>query len=126
MSNVDSHLPLDRMDSYFLAETVKYLYLIFDSSHWANKGRFIFNTEGHLLPFKLPSHKQENSVNKWHVPQFTSDLQNFLLDPVPPRLEKCINPACAITALSFPIETLKIPQDFVFECDTGGICHQKL
>ena len=42
------------MDSYFLAETVKYLYLLFDvSSHtldFRDPAKYIFNTEAHLLP----------------------------------------------------------------------------
>ena len=39
------------MDSFFLAETCKYLYLLFDSDHWIRRGRYVFNTEGH--PFAL-------------------------------------------------------------------------
>ena len=35
----------------FLAETCKYLYLLFDSDHWIRRGRYVFNTEGH--PFAL-------------------------------------------------------------------------
>ena len=40
----------DRMDSYFLAETLKYLYLLFDQDHWLRKEEYVFNTEGHPLP----------------------------------------------------------------------------
>ncbi len=40
----------DRMDSYFLAETLKYLYLLFDEDHWLRKEEYVFNTEGHPLP----------------------------------------------------------------------------
>jgi len=40
----------DRMDSYFLAETLKYLYLLFDEDHWIRKEEYVFNTEGHPLP----------------------------------------------------------------------------
>jgi hypothetical protein len=36
----------DHMDSYFLAETLKYLYLLFDSENFARKSPYIFNTEG--------------------------------------------------------------------------------
>ena len=40
------------MDSFFLAETLKYLYLLFDSDHWIRRKRYIFNTEGHPLPLR--------------------------------------------------------------------------
>ena len=48
---------LHRMDSYYLSETVKYLYLLLDDengpSAWisGSRGRdYVFNTEGHMLP----------------------------------------------------------------------------
>ena len=40
------------MDSFFLAETLKYLYLLFDSDHWIRNGRYVFNTEGHPFPLR--------------------------------------------------------------------------
>jgi hypothetical protein len=39
----------NRMESFFLAETLKYLYLTFDSDNWVNAGNYIFNTEAHIL-----------------------------------------------------------------------------
>ncbi|KAK4903163.1 hypothetical protein LTR27_000091 [Elasticomyces elasticus] len=41
----------DRMESFFLGETVKYLYLLFDEEHPLNKGdrAVVFSTEGHPL-----------------------------------------------------------------------------
>uniref|UniRef100_A0A1I8HHF2 alpha-1,2-Mannosidase n=1 Tax=Macrostomum lignano TaxID=282301 RepID=A0A1I8HHF2_9PLAT len=41
----------DRQESFFLAETVKYLYLLFDETNWANRMEtdLIFTTEGHPL-----------------------------------------------------------------------------
>ena len=40
------------MDSFFLSETLKYLYLLFTESSDLpiNINDFIFTTEGHLLP----------------------------------------------------------------------------
>ena len=45
----------DRMDSFFLSETLKYLYLLFteESDLLVDINRFIFTTEGHLLPLDL-------------------------------------------------------------------------
>ncbi|KAK2171103.1 hypothetical protein NP493_1103g00040 [Ridgeia piscesae] len=42
----------DRMESFFLSETCKYLYLLFDHSNHVNKDavRYLFTTEGHLIP----------------------------------------------------------------------------
>jgi mannosyl-oligosaccharide alpha-1,2-mannosidase len=39
----------DHMDSYFLAETLKYLYLIFSGSNLLPTGSWVFNTEAHPL-----------------------------------------------------------------------------
>ncbi|XP_076048501.1 ER degradation-enhancing alpha-mannosidase-like protein 1 [Oratosquilla oratoria] len=42
----------DRMESFFLSETCKYLYLLFDVDNPVNQhySRYMFTTEGHLLP----------------------------------------------------------------------------
>jgi len=45
----------DRMESFFLAETLKYLYLLFSPTHVIPLDEFVFNTEAHptrrFLPF---------------------------------------------------------------------------
>lgn len=43
----------DRMESFFLSETCKYLYLLFDVDNPLNTPRFssfVFTTEGHIFP----------------------------------------------------------------------------
>ena len=40
---------LDRMESYFLAETLKYLYLLFGPPNTVDLTRSVFNTEAHPL-----------------------------------------------------------------------------
>ncbi|KAI7858734.1 glycoside hydrolase [Circinella umbellata] len=42
----------DRMESFLLSETLKYLYLLFDTDNIFNKidSNFVFTTEGHFLP----------------------------------------------------------------------------
>lgn len=47
----------DRMESFFLGETAKYLFLLFDRDHPLNKldAPFVFSTEGH--PLVLPKSK---------------------------------------------------------------------
>jgi endoplasmic reticulum Man9GlcNAc2 1,2-alpha-mannosidase len=42
--------PRDKMESFFLAETLKYLYLLFEDDTNIDLDKWIFNTEAHLLP----------------------------------------------------------------------------
>ncbi|KAL8950728.1 MAG: hypothetical protein Q9222_003247 [Ikaeria aurantiellina] len=51
----------DRMESYFLSETAKYLVLLFEPDHPLNHldAPFVFNTEGH--PLILPRNKHQDS-----------------------------------------------------------------
>lgn len=37
------------MESFFLAETAKYLYLLFSPDHDISLDRYVFNTEAHPL-----------------------------------------------------------------------------
>ncbi|WVZ68651.1 hypothetical protein U9M48_017566 [Paspalum notatum var. saurae] len=56
ISDVETHKQDDHMESFFLAETVKYLWLLFDLAagpdNIVENGpyRYIFSTEGHFLP----------------------------------------------------------------------------
>lgn len=52
VTNPDSVRPRDKMESFFLAETLKYFYLLFESDTEPNidLSKWIFNTEAHLLP----------------------------------------------------------------------------
>ncbi|PSS33816.1 Alpha-mannosidase [Actinidia chinensis var. chinensis] len=56
ISDVEFHKQEDHMESFFLAETVKYLWLLFDLAagpdNLVENGpyNYIFSTEGHLLP----------------------------------------------------------------------------
>ena len=44
-----SRRPDDRMESFFLAETLKYLYLLQDPDHSISLENYVFNTEAHPL-----------------------------------------------------------------------------
>lgn len=56
IADVESHEQDDHMESFFLAETVKYLWLLFDLAvgpdNIVENGpyKYLFSTEGHLLP----------------------------------------------------------------------------
>ncbi|XP_058115577.1 alpha-mannosidase I MNS5 isoform X2 [Magnolia sinica] len=57
----------DHMHSFFLAETCKYLYLLFDDSFLANQN-YIFTTEGHPLPIRSSWHakfSQDYLLTNW-------------------------------------------------------------
>jgi mannosyl-oligosaccharide alpha-1,2-mannosidase len=64
--NVDEVPPKheDLMDSYFLAETLKYLYLIFCSSEVVPIDEWVFNTEAHPLPVWT---EEEAAAMKQHI-----------------------------------------------------------
>ncbi|XP_031706823.1 ER degradation-enhancing alpha-mannosidase-like protein 1 [Anarrhichthys ocellatus] len=80
----------DRMESFFLSETCKYLYLLFDEDNPLHKSdnKYIFTTEGHLVPIdKRFREKQwsdlfpceegvlaEREPNNWPPPQ--SNISN--------------------------------------------------
>jgi ER degradation enhancer, mannosidase alpha-like 2 len=49
LSNVETRQKRDAMESYFLAETLKYLYLLFAPPSTVDLGTVVFNTEAHPL-----------------------------------------------------------------------------
>jgi mannosidase alpha-like ER degradation enhancer 2 len=49
LSNVQTKKQRDRMESFFLAETLKYLYLLFAPAKVLDLEQFVFNTEAHPL-----------------------------------------------------------------------------
>ncbi|KAH0578671.1 hypothetical protein H2248_003802 [Termitomyces sp. 'cryptogamus'] len=54
--DMDPVRPLDEMPSFFLAETLKYLFLLFDEEDRYPFSKWVFNTEAHPLPvFKWSS-----------------------------------------------------------------------
>ncbi|XP_010913489.1 alpha-mannosidase I MNS5 isoform X2 [Elaeis guineensis] len=56
----------DHQHSFFLSETCKYLYLLFDDSFLADKN-YVFTTEGHLLPIRSSWHEKlpESYISNW-------------------------------------------------------------
>eukprot|EP01119_Soliformovum_irregulare_P001409 TRINITY_DN11117_c0_g1_i1.p1 TRINITY_DN11117_c0_g1~~TRINITY_DN11117_c0_g1_i1.p1 ORF type:complete len:727 (+),score=141.18 TRINITY_DN11117_c0_g1_i1:143-2182(+) len=61
----------DRMDSYFLTETLKYLYLLFDVDNDFHHEQVIFTTEGHPFPlsFKLKPVNSDVKVSELTCPK---------------------------------------------------------
>ena len=50
LSDVEKKTQRDEMESFFLAETMKYLYLLFSTPEKLDLTKFVFNTEAHPLP----------------------------------------------------------------------------
>ncbi|KAG5663601.1 hypothetical protein KAF25_006186 [Fusarium avenaceum] len=79
----------DRMESFFLGETAKYMYLLFDPSHALNKvdAPFVFSTEGHPLIIPKRSRSRPttwHSVVKQHIPRNNTTDERFTNScPVP-------------------------------------------
>lgn len=61
LHNVMDKTKEDRMESFFLSETCKYLYLLFDVENHVNRdaSNYIFSTEGHF--FKLDAQFRKKS-----------------------------------------------------------------
>jgi hypothetical protein len=75
----------DRMESFFLGETAKYLYLLFDSDHPLNSldAPYVFTTEGHplMIPRKYQSRRRPPRSKEMYVPSGEIDTC-----PAPPQL----------------------------------------
>ncbi|KAI0015876.1 glycosyl hydrolase family 47-domain-containing protein [Xylariomycetidae sp. FL0641] len=79
----------DRMESFFLGETAKYLYLLYDSDHPLNKldASYVFTTEGHPLVIPRKGSQRpprEPATEKSVQPALHEKFTNTC--PVPPEL----------------------------------------
>jgi hypothetical protein len=82
LQDVQSGEKMDRMESFFLGETAKYLYLLFDVDHPLNHldSSFVFTTEGHPLIIR-------NSTSE--VSRVPGVRFQRLTDDKKPKLENC-------------------------------------
>lgn len=76
IDNVDELTYMNRMDSYFLAETIKYLYLLFDTDNWVNTGNYILNTEAHIFPYSSKFTRNDVPISPNATCQLASPLAN--------------------------------------------------
>jgi len=76
----------DRMESFFLGETAKYLYLLFDSTHPLNRldAPFVFNTEGHPLIIPRSTKQSNTPLTGFHSPSELSETTQMSICPAPP------------------------------------------
>lgn len=52
----------DKMETFFLGETLKYLYLLFDENNTLPLDKYVFNTEAHPLPVMRSTERDSHSV----------------------------------------------------------------
>jgi hypothetical protein len=73
----------DRMESFFLGETAKYMYLLFDPNHPLNTidAPWVFTTEGH--PLIIPKANRTSSRQRRNQKEHTTNMASV------PRTEQC-------------------------------------
>ncbi|ODM99933.1 ER degradation-enhancing alpha-mannosidase-like protein 1 [Orchesella cincta] len=90
----------DRMESFFLSETCKYLYLLFDTDNPLNNqfNKYLFTTEGHLLPIgeKMRSKPWETDVfpASATMSSLKEDESLFFRDKTPKLKTNATQPSC--------------------------------
>ena len=62
-SHLYNNKKTDGMESFFLAETLKYLYLLFSDDSLISLEEYVFNTEAH--PFSIRGHGRRKDPSKW-------------------------------------------------------------
>lgn len=83
----------DQMDSFVLAETFKYLYLLFaeEGDSIINVDDYIFTTEAHLLPLTLSifnSSRHNSKIRRESYQKIKSDQKKYKKSPPPTRADK--------------------------------------
>lgn len=76
IGNVETKAQEDYMPSFFLSETCKYLYLLFNDTHFFRRGGYVMTTEAHpfpVLPTKLvapilQAGNKHEPLNRTHFP----------------------------------------------------------
>ena len=64
VKNPDKPVFRDKMESFFLGETLKYFYLLFsDDPNLLPLDRYVFNTEAHPLPIR--NNVADRATNRW-------------------------------------------------------------
>lgn len=92
VKNIITHELQDRMESFFLAETTKYLYLLFDTDNFlhgnaktldnsldckTHSQSYIFNTEAHPIDIGALQCCHENNKHKHHMKERSAKSRPF-------------------------------------------------
>jgi hypothetical protein len=89
----------DRMESFFLGETAKYLFLLFDVDHPLNSldAPFIFTTEGHplMIPQRVIPRKSRDGIPKRFARRTTRGADNAMCSIPPSFVPLSLSPTAA-------------------------------
>ena len=78
ISNIGSMQLTNNMPSYFLSETCKYLYLLFDEHNFVHDRPYIFSTEAHPFdPMQLPMRSPSSSASSVGLSGEGAQLHGF-------------------------------------------------
>lgn len=92
LKSVIKHVVEERMESFFLSETLKYLYLLFDDENPLHKldDNYVFTTEGHvLLPLSPVTTASNNSISRQYPSKSSFAKQRLMhSDHYPPNAVK--------------------------------------
>ncbi|EXJ93924.1 mannosyl-oligosaccharide alpha-1,2-mannosidase [Capronia coronata CBS 617.96] len=85
IQNVLTGEKTDRMESFFLGETAKYLFLLFDPTHPLNHldEPFVFTTEGHPLIIPKGTNQRRNQSRLWNAPIAEEGICPVRPEPLP-------------------------------------------
>ena len=81
----------DTQQSFFLAETLKYLYLMFGSNDEISLDEWVFNTEAHplrIVPMQPPTHATNGSLTQSISSKKQQLLRKSPADHAPDLLER--------------------------------------
>jgi len=84
LHNVRDKTQEDRMESFFLSETSKYLYLLFDHENHVNQdaSNYIFSTEGHIFRLDSQFRKRTEERKGRKYPQRAVKVSSYTRSPV--------------------------------------------
>ncbi|KAJ3119327.1 Mannosyl-oligosaccharide 1,2-alpha-mannosidase IB [Nowakowskiella sp. JEL0407] len=78
---VDAVSRIDLQNSFFLAETLKYLYLLFSSDDDIPLEKYVFNTEAHILSMR--GHGRRADPRKWVPIDINEKSKHYLFKNLP-------------------------------------------
>ena len=90
--------PVDRMESFFLAETLKYLYLLFSDDDVIPLDKYVFNTEAH--PLSIRGKGRRSDPSKWVPIKETSEYTPPVGSIRPPGASNILKPIPQLKSMS--------------------------
>jgi Glycosyl hydrolase family 47 len=99
----------DHQESFFIAETLKYLYMTFDPTNFVATGPYIFTTEAHPVPILVKSSRWPKKSYKYTLKDetqldYTGISQEQLLRLQNPSLRVCDAKKATMTRLMLSLQ----------------------